>query len=137
MVFNALMILFFFVKSARKRIGWRNNCYVLLFTLTDVASNICVDYSYGYTNVTSAILLSSLATPFSMLFSFLILKSRFSYEQIISAVVSIILASGYTLIDAEMAESRIYGNLLAILGGGVGYGINTTINELIIRKGID
>lgn len=36
-----------------------------------------------------------------------------------------------------MSNSRVYGNLLAILGGGVGYGINTTINELIIKRGID
>lgn len=39
--------------------------------------------------------------------------------------------------DRTEGESRLYGNLLALLGGGIGYGINTTINEYILKKGLD
>ena len=49
---------------------------------------------------------------------------------------AVILAIIYTLLDGDEQESRVLGDIYAMLGA-LGYGINTTVNEFIMRRGVD
>ena len=88
-------------------------------------------FAYGYSDMTSVILLVSLSSPFSMIFGRLILKRRYPAKSIITAIAILIMAFSYTLLDMDTTfngNSKLVGDLLAILSA-VGYAFTSTLNE--------
>ncbi|CAL6006838.1 Carboxylate/amino_acid/amine transporter family protein [Hexamita inflata] len=135
LVFYSLQLCFLVYGPSRQKTSTRQMWLVLLFGVFDVSANFCINFAYNYTNVISVILLTSLATPFSMIFSYFILGSRFTVVKILLIFTSIAFAFAYSLLDSQQGESRVWGNVLATLGS-LGYGINTTLNEYLLKSGL-
>ena len=97
----------------------------------DATTNFVNAFAYGYSDMTSVILLVSLSSPFSMVFGRLILKRRYLLKSVITAIAVLVMAFSYTLLDKDTTfngNSKIVGDLLAILSA-VGYAFTSTLNE--------
>lgn len=127
-----LMTLVCFVyRKNRVRYGWKKFMLCILTGFIDCIFNICNVYAYNYTDFASIILLVSTVVPFTMIFSALILKSKYSYNQVLLCLTIILYSIIFTLIDQNnfyQSQNKLYGDLLAI-ASAIGYGFNSTLIE--------
>ena len=111
--------------------SWQNKLKIASVGILDATTNVVNAFAYGYSDMTSVILLVSLSSPFSMVFGRLILKRRYQAKSVITAITVLIMAFSYTLLDKDTTfngNSKIVGDLLAILSA-VGYAFTSTLNE--------
>ena len=71
----------------------------LLFSLMDLVSSFIVVLSYKYTNIASVLLLTSLSGPLSMIFSYFMLRQRYSAEKVLTCISCILFSAIFTLMD--------------------------------------
>lgn len=117
--------------SVQQQNSWQNKLKIASVGILDATTNFVNAFAYGYSDMTSVILLVSLSSPFSMVFGRLILKRRYQAKSVITAITVLIMAFSYTLLDKDTTfngNSKIVGDLLAILSA-VGYAFTSTLNE--------
>ncbi|KAH0575153.1 Solute carrier family protein [Spironucleus salmonicida] len=109
-----------------KNWNWTKLWTRLVCGLVDALGGILITYSYKFTAPASATLLLSVSTPFSMLFSFLLNKYRYSVLEVILLVLTVGFAAGFA--GSDFSGTNWLGSVLACLSG-VTYGFGTAINE--------
>ena len=123
------------------RVPWWN--YVIVAFL-DVQANFIFMQAFRYTSLTSAQLLSSLAVPSAMLFSFLILHRDFRTKQFVGAITCIVGGLVMVLSDSsrrngsgdrynQLHPHSLLGDAFAVLGA-VLYGLTDTIAEHFVKN---
>lgn len=77
-------------------------------------------------------MLVATVVPWTMFFSFFILKARYTYNQVLVALMILVYSVMYTIIDRNNffleGGNKLYGSLLA-LASAIIYGFNCTLIE--------
>ena len=115
------LCLFFIPGNFRMKSLW----YCLLCGVVDSISGLGIMYGYLYASQATVTLLTSLCTPFAVLFSYFIIKTRFSIYEIILAFVAIGLAAGFA--GTDFTGDTWLGAMLGAFAG-IGYGLGATLN---------
>ncbi|CED82884.1 Predicted membrane protein [Phaffia rhodozyma] len=114
--------------------GWK---YALLGAC-DMEGNFLVVKAYQYTNLLSCMLLDAWAIPVCMFFTFVFMKTRFRWAQIIGIFVCIVGLG--LLVASDQITDKDYKALNMALGDGymiVGatlYGFTNALEEFLVRK---
>jgi len=104
----------------------------------DVEANFFTVLAFRYTSITSVALFGALAIPGAMITSRWILKSNYGMAHLLGAGVCVLGVVANILVDYEYQERehlphKVLGDVLAI-SGGILYGVNDAIEELVVRK---
>lgn len=97
--------------STLLHVPWWNYCIIAFL---DVQANFIFMQSFRYTSLTSAQLLSSLAVPSAMFFSWIILRRGFRTRQFVGAVTCIL--GGLVMVLSDLSRMQMQH-----IGGGVGH----------------
>uniref|UniRef100_A0A060T7N9 ARAD1D04576p n=1 Tax=Blastobotrys adeninivorans TaxID=409370 RepID=A0A060T7N9_BLAAD len=116
------------------RDGWK----YFLFAFADVEGNYFVVKAYAYTNMLSAALLDNFAIVVVVILSFVFLKVRYKWTQLIGIVTCIggmaLLVVSDVLTDKDYpAMDMVKGDLFMLLGAGL-YGVSNTLEEFFVSK---
>jgi solute carrier family 35, member F1/2 len=116
--------------------GWR---YFIL-ALMDVFGNYLVVLAYDYTTILSAQLINFWAIVVVVILSFLFLKVRYQWTQILGILIAIggcgvLLASDHITGSTNYGPARnaVKGDML-MLGGATLYGLSNTFEELLVSE---
>ncbi|TNJ30148.1 Membrane protein [Giardia muris] len=113
----------------------RDVLFFLLSGIFDVGGNVLAIIAFSYTSVASVLLLLCLSTPFCLVCSYLILRRKFSWIQILCALLATVFAAVFVVIDVGVNElvtgSKLVGDLIAI-GSAFLYAITSVVNEFIV-----
>ncbi|KAJ8101852.1 hypothetical protein POJ06DRAFT_248047 [Lipomyces tetrasporus] len=114
--------------------GWK--FFILAFA--DVEGNYFVVKAYQYTNLLSAQLLDNWAIAVVVVLSFLFLKVRYRWNQVVGIIVCIagmvLVVIGDLLTDKNyVAVDMVKGDLFVLLGATC-YGISNTLEEFLVSK---
>ncbi|KAK9313727.1 hypothetical protein V1522DRAFT_410087 [Lipomyces starkeyi] len=114
--------------------GWK----FFILSFADVQGNYFVVKAYQYTNLLSAELLDNWAIAVVVVLSFLFLKVRYRWNQILGIAVCIagmvLVVIGDLLTDKNyVAVDMVKGDLFVILGATC-YGISNTLEEFLVSK---
>ncbi|KAK9479160.1 hypothetical protein V1514DRAFT_329343 [Lipomyces japonicus] len=114
--------------------GWK----FFLLAFADVEGNYFVVKAYQYTNLLSAELLDNWAIGVVVILSFLFLKVRYHWTQVIGIIICIagmvLVVIGDLLTDKNyQAVDMVKGDLFVLLGATC-YGITNTFEEFLVSK---
>jgi len=115
--------------------GWR----YIIFAFLDVEGNYFTVLGYRYTTILSAQLINFWAIVIVVILSFLFLKVRYGWMQILGIFVCIggmglLLASDHiTGATNSPAENQLKGDLFALLGATF-YGVSNAFQEFLVSK---
>mmetsp|Transcript_8419 Transcript_8419/g.18997 ORF Transcript_8419/g.18997 Transcript_8419/m.18997 type:complete len:475 (-) Transcript_8419:3194-4618(-) len=133
------------IRPGMLRVPWWN---YFIVAFLDVQANFIFMQAFRYTSLTSAQLLSSLAVPSAMLFSFLILHRDFRMRQFVGATTCIVGGLVMVLSDSsrrngtgsgsddrynQLHPHSLLGDAFAVLGA-VLYGLTDTIAEHFVKN---
>ncbi|KAK9245269.1 hypothetical protein V1506DRAFT_538873 [Lipomyces tetrasporus] len=114
--------------------GWK--FFILAFA--DVEGNYFVVKAYQYTNLLSAQLLDNWAIAVVVVLSFLFLKVRYRWNQVVGIIVCIagmvLVVIGDLLTDKNYAAVDMVKGDLFVLLGATCYGISNTLEEFLVSK---
>jgi len=116
------------------RDGWK---YVIL-ACADVEANFIVVKAYQYTDLLSCMLLDAWAIPVCLLFSYIYLRTKYHWTQLLGVLVCIgglgMLVSSDFLTDKNYpALSKGKGDVFMIVGATL-YGFSNATEEFFVRK---
>ncbi|EET00463.1 Putative membrane spanning protein [Giardia duodenalis] len=135
MLFYGLLLFLWVLPSVHKFFVHRarDAGFFLLSGMLDITANSLAIMSFVYTSVGAVLLILCLSTPFSMILSLVITKTRFSWMQVMFSCFATGFAILFVVLDTLGDESkhRIPGDLLA-MGAAFIYGLTSVINEFII-----
>ncbi|KAK9493886.1 hypothetical protein V1508DRAFT_384173 [Lipomyces doorenjongii] len=145
-LFNYVILNLLFTPYTLYRYGFKRYCKMLYYdgwkffilSFADVEGNYFVVKAYQYTNLLSAELLDNWAIAVVVVLSFLFLKVRYRWNQILGIVVCIagmvLVVVGDLLTDKNyVAVNMVKGDLFVILGATC-YGISNTLEEFLVSK---
>lgn len=123
-----------YVSHALIKNGWR--WFILSFA--DSQGNYFIVKAYNYTNLLSASLLDNFTIVFVVLISYMFLRVRYHWTQVIGVVICIggcVLLIVSDLITGKnyAATERVKGDLFVLLST-LGYGISNTMEEFLVSK---
>jgi len=116
------------------RDGWK---YFILAAF-DVEANFCVVKAYQYTDLLSAMLLDSWATPACMIVAFFLVKARYHWTQIVAVLVAI-LGLGLCVLSDVLTDknweptNKAFGDGMMLLGATF-YGVSNALEERLVRR---
>ncbi|KAK9469281.1 hypothetical protein V1512DRAFT_231564 [Lipomyces arxii] len=114
--------------------SWR---YFIL-SFADVQGNYFVVKAYIYTNLLSAELLDNWAIPMVVILSFLFLKVRYRWNQVLGILICIagmvLVVIGDLLTDKNYSATDMVKGDLFVLLGATCYGISNTLEEFLVSK---
>ncbi|KAK9325237.1 hypothetical protein V1517DRAFT_365488 [Lipomyces orientalis] len=114
--------------------GWK----FFILSFADVEGNYFVVKAYMYTNLLSAQLLDNWAIAVVVVLSFLFLKVRYRWNQVVGIVVCIagmvLVVIGDLLTDKSYAAVDMVKGDLFVLLGATCYGISNTLEEFLVSK---
>ncbi|KAI0313092.1 DUF914-domain-containing protein, partial [Amylostereum chailletii] len=116
------------------RDGWK---YIIL-AACDVEGNFLVVKAYQYTNLLSCMLLDAWAIPVCMFFSWVYLRPKYHYTQILGVLVCVgglgMLVASDEITDKDYpALSRAKGDVFMIVGASL-YGFTNATEEFFVRR---
>ncbi|KAH8983157.1 DUF914-domain-containing protein, partial [Lactarius hatsudake] len=114
--------------------GWK---YIIL-AACDVEGNFLVVKAYQYTNLLSCMLLDAWAIPVCMFFSYLYMRTRFHWTQLLGVMICVaglgLLVGADQLTDKDWpALSKGKGDAFMIVGATL-YGFTNATEEFFVRK---
>jgi len=114
--------------------------FYLVIAILNVEANFFTVLAFRYTTLTSITVFDSLAIPSAMFASKQLLGSRYYFSHLTGATICFIGVVLNVAIDANQTPDhnkstnhRILGDVLAI-SGGILYGVNDTLEELMVKK---
>ncbi|KAI9458146.1 DUF914-domain-containing protein [Lactarius psammicola] len=116
------------------RDGWK---YIIL-AACDVEGNFLVVKAYQYTNLLSCMLLDAWAIPVCMFFSYLYMRTRFHWTQLLGVMICVaglgLLVAADQITDKDWpALSKGKGDAFMIVGASL-YGFTNATEEFFVRK---
>jgi len=116
------------------RDGWK---YIIL-AAADVEGNFLVVKAYDYTNLLSCMLLDAWAIPVCIFLSWLYMRPKYHWTQIVGVLVCIgglgMLVASDELTDKDYpAVSKVKGDIFMIIGASL-YGFSNATEEFFVRK---
>jgi len=116
------------------RDGWK---YIILASC-DVEGNYTVVKAYQYTNLLSCMLLDAWAIPVCMFFSYLYMRTRYHWTQILGVMICVtglglLVASDQLTNKDWVAPNKGKGDAFMILGATL-YGFTNATEEYLVRK---
>jgi len=114
--------------------GWK---YIIL-AACDVEGNYTVVKAYQYTNLLSCMLLDAWAIPVCMFFSYLYMRTRYHWTQILGVMICVtglglLVASDQLTNKDWQAVNKGKGDAFMILGASL-YGFTNATEEFFVRK---
>jgi len=116
------------------RDGWK---YIIL-AAADVEGNFLAVKAYDYTNLLSCMLLDAWAIPVCIFLSWLYMRPKYHWTQIVGVLVCIgglgMLVASDELTDKDYpAVSKVKGDIFMIIGASL-YGFSNSTEEFFVRK---
>lgn len=143
---NYILLAIIFVPYTVRQYGWpkyidmmKNDGWKFcLLAFTDVEGNYFIVNAYQYTNMLSAALLDNLTIVFVVIFSFLFLRVRYHWTQMVGIVICV---SGVILIvfsdvmggNKDNATNAFRGDLFVVLSTAF-YGTSNVLEEFLVSK---
>lgn len=135
----------FSVEYFGSRNFYKNFYSILLISIMDTAANLLCMRSLHFLSMTTASLVSTLTTPIAMIFSYIILRTKYSWRNIFGAsiatsgVVGVCLfdtsATGLSSSGEEGSSSLFVLGLVLCLSSAVAFGVSNVLTERVIKKG--
>ena len=118
--------------STALQTGKRNAKFkIISIGILDALANIINAFAYGYSDMTSVILLVSLSSPLSIVFGRFLLHKNYSAKSVVTAITIVVMAFSYALLDRDTTfngNNKFIGDILAIISA-MGYAFTSTLNE--------
>jgi len=116
------------------RDGWK---YIIL-AACDVEGNFLVVKAYSYTTLLSCMLLDAWAIPVCIFFSWLYLRPKYHWTQLLGIIISIgglgLLVASDEITDKDYpAVSKVKGDIFMLVGATL-YGFTNATEEFFVRK---
>jgi len=113
--------------------GWK---YFILAAV-DVEANFSVVKAYQYTDILSAALLNSFATPVCMVVAFFLMRIRYHWSQILGVLIALVgfallVVSDFIAHGGTQAANKPKGDGLAVLAATL-YGVSNALEEFLVR----
>ncbi|CAD6578659.1 MAG: hypothetical protein CYPHOPRED_000641, partial [Cyphobasidiales sp. Tagirdzhanova-0007] len=113
--------------------GWK---YMILGTV-DVFGNFATVFGFRYTNLLSCLLLGAWSTPVSMIVTFILLKARYHWTQLLGVCVclaglGVLITSDYRTDKNWGSTRKVEGDLFILLGATL-YGLSNGGEEFLVR----
>lgn len=107
----------------------------IIIGILDVTQNTLGFTAYNYTSVAAVLLLFNLSIPAALIFSFLIRKNKFSWLQVVMAILCTASAAIFTYIDNMhgLSSGGVLGDILACFAGIV-IGLESVVNEYVTGR---
>jgi len=116
------------------RDGWK---YIIL-AACDVEGNFVVVKAFQYTNLLSCMLLDAWAIPSCVLFSWLFMRTKYTWTQLVGILICVgglgMLVGSDQLTDKDYeAVDKVKGDLFMLLGASL-YGFTNAAEEFFVRQ---
>lgn len=123
------------------RVAYRDGWKYFIMAFLDVEGNYFTVLAYQYTNIMSAQLLNFWSIVCVVIFSFLLLKVRYKWTQVVGIIVccggmGILLASDYIAqrdSGQSVGESKLKGDMFGLVGATL-YGTSNVLEEWLVSK---
>ncbi|KAK7205697.1 hypothetical protein BZA70DRAFT_276827 [Myxozyma melibiosi] len=145
-LFNYVLLNLFFTPYTIYRYGWSkywrmvvfNSWKYFLLSFADVEGNYFVVKAYQYTNLLSAELLDNWAIAVVVILSFIFLKVRYHWSQVLGTAVCIagmvLVVVSDLLTDKNYSSTDMVKGDLFMLLGATCYGVSNTLEEFLLSK---
>lgn len=145
-LFNYVLLCLIFVPYAIYKMGFKGYCRMIytsgwkyfILAFLDVQGNYFIVKAYNYTNMLAAALLDNLSIVFVVILSFLFLKVRYHWTQLLGTLVCIIgvvlvIVSNLLTGQNYKAVDALKGDLFVVLSAFC-YGSSNVLEEFLLSK---
>jgi len=117
---------------------WKDGWKYIILAACDVEGNFLVVKAFNYTTLLSCMLLDAWAIPVCILFSWLYLRPRYHWTQLLGIIICIaglgLLVASDEITDKDWpAASKVKGDIFMLIGASL-YGFTNATEEFFVRR---